>query len=146
MELASKTRALALDYGMTRIGVAVADELGMLAHPRPHIPARPPARALRLIRAQVERDAVSLILVGLPLNLDGSESRSSKRARKFAEEVETVTGVRVLLVDERLSSVQAQARLHEAGRSTKASRSDIDSASAAVVLQSYLDGQPREED
>jgi putative Holliday junction resolvase len=139
-------RPAAVDFGLSRIGVAVADELGMLAHPRPVIPARPPARALRALGQLVKEEGIDLFLVGLPLHLDGSESLSSKRARKFAEELAQATGVTVELVDERLSTVEAQARLTEAGRSARTSKELIDSASAAVLLQAYLNGQRREGD
>lgn len=134
-------RAAALDYGKARIGVAVADELGLLAHPRPFLPASPPARALRLLTSFARTEGVTLFLVGLPRRLDGTEGLSARRARKFAEEVEQASGVPVELVDERLSTVQAQARLHESGADTRSSRSKIDSASAAVLLQAWLDGR-----
>lgn len=139
-------RPAALDYGRARIGVAVADELGLLAHPRKHVSARPPARALRELRRLAEEEGITLFLVGLPRNMDGTEGLSARRARSFAEEVGQFTGVPVQLVDERLSTVQAQAKLHEAGRSSKDSRRDIDSASAAILLQSHLDSRKARDD
>ena len=132
---------MALDYGLSRIGVAVSDELGLMAHPRPFVPAKPPARAIRIIQGLVTENEVSELLVGLPLNMDGTEGLSARRVRKFVQELESKVGLAVRLVDERWSTVSAQARLHEAGRRTKDSRAHIDSASAAVVLQSFLDGR-----
>lgn len=136
-------RAAALDYGRARVGLAVADELGILAHPRPFIPAVPPARCLRDIARFVKEENVSLLLLGLPTNMDGSEGPSARRVRKFAEALATASGVPIAFIDERLSTVQAQARLHEAGRTEKTSKGRIDSASAAVLLQSWLDGKRR---
>lgn len=134
-------RILALDYGRARIGVAVADELGILASPRPFVPARPPQRALRQLVQLVRAEQVRLILVGLPLNMDGTEGASAARARKFGHEVARECRVSVEFLDERLSTVWAQALLHEAGRSTRDSRQRIDSASAAILLQGYLDSR-----
>jgi len=138
---AAQSRFMALDYGLSRIGVAISDELGLLAHPRPFVPAKPPARALRQIKAFVLEEGVSQVLVGLPLNMNGSEGLSARRARKFATEVEQAVGRRVHLVDERLTTVAAQGLLHDAGRKAKDSRAHIDSASAALLLQSWLDGR-----
>lgn len=139
-----RVRVLALDYGMSRIGVAISDELGLLAHPRPFVAARPPQRALRKIAQLVAEEAVGRVLVGLPLQLNGSESASTRRARDFARQVEQVTGLTPELVDERWSTVQAQGQLHSAGLSARHSRERIDSESACVVLQSWLDGRRSE--
>ena len=77
-------RLLAVDYGAVRIGVAVSDELGLLAHPRPFVPARPIGRALRLIAKMVRDEEIVSVIVGLPRNMDGSEGLSARKARKFA--------------------------------------------------------------
>ncbi len=126
---------------MARIGVAVSDELGMLAHPRPFVAARPPARAVSEIGRIVRAEGIELLLVGLPRNMDGSEGQSARRVRKFVDGLKEKLDTPVELIDERLSTVQAQARLHEAGRNEKNSRTRIDSASAAILLQSWLDGR-----
>lgn len=132
-------RVAALDYGRSRIGIAVADELGLLAHPRDFLPANPPQRALRQIAGLAKAEGLTRILIGLPRNMDGTEGLSARRARKFADEVQAVTGLEIELVDERLSTVQAQALLHASGRDARESRSKIDSASAAILLQAWLD-------
>lgn len=134
-------RVAGIDYGMARIGVAVADELGILAHPRPFVAARPPARALGELGRLARAESLSLFVLGLPRNMDGSEGQSARRVRKFAESLRVATGIRVEFVDERLSTVQAQARLHEAGRNERSSKTRIDSASAAILLQTWLDGR-----
>jgi putative Holliday junction resolvase len=132
---------MALDYGLSRIGVAISDELGLMAHPRPFVPAKPPARAYRQIKSLALESEVVGIVVGLPINMDGTEGLSARRARKFAQEIETFIGRPVHLVDERLSTVAAQGLLHDAGRKAKDSRAHIDSASAASLLQSWLGGR-----
>ena len=83
------------------------------------------------------------IVVGLPLKMDGTEGASAQMARDWAGLLQASTDVPVLLVDERLTTVQAQRGLHAAGRTIKSSRSSIDSASAVVLLQSVLEGRAR---
>lgn len=136
----SQERVLGLDYGRVRIGVAVSDELGLLAHPRPAIPAEPRPRALRAIRTLVRGEGIARVVIGLPRNMDGSSGRSERRVREFARELEREVERPVLFLDERLSTVQASARLREGGLDARAQKEKIDSASAAVVLQSFLDG------
>ena len=134
-------RAAALDYGKVRIGVAVADDLGMLAHPRPAIDARDRKRALLAIKALAEEEAIERFVVGLPLNMKGDATASADHAVAFAEAVAAATGLEVEMWDERLSTVEAQRQLHASGLNAKQSRSKIDSAAACVVLQAWLEGQ-----
>lgn len=128
---------------MARIGVAIADELGFLAHPRSFVPARPPARAVAEIFRLVRSENVSRLLVGLPRNMNGTEGLAARRVRKFVATLEEKMSIPIELVDERLSTVEAQSRLHAAGRTEKSSRTRIDSASAAILLQSWLDARRR---
>ena len=134
-------RAAALDYGKVRIGVAVADDLGMLAHPRPAIDGRDQQRALRAIKALAEDEAIERFIVGMPLNLKGQATASADLAVAFAHRVAEATGREVQLWDERLSTVEAQKQLHASGLDAKKSRAKIDSAAACVVLQAWLEAQ-----
>ena len=138
-------RVAAIDYGRARIGVAVSDALGMLAHPRDFVAAKPPQRAMRELSKLAKREELVLFLVGLPRNMDGSEGLSARRARKFALELQKTSGLPIEMIDERLSTVEAQSRLHEAGGTAKSSKLKIDSASAAVLLQAWLDGRRHRE-
>jgi putative Holliday junction resolvase len=88
---------------------------------------------------------VTCVFVGLPLRLAGDEGPAAHMARQWAEHLARHIDVPVRLVDERLSTAQAQRGFHEAGRSTKQSRSRIDSASAVVILQAVLDWVPDSE-
>lgn len=137
--LVTSAKVLCLDSGAARIGVAISDELALLAHPRPFIPAVPVERALRRILALVREERVELVLVGLPRNMDGSEGLAARRARQFVRRLQEALPCPVELVDERLSTVQAQALLRQSGVRARGEREKIDSASAAVVLQAYLD-------
>jgi putative Holliday junction resolvase len=134
-------RAAALDVGKVRVGVAVADELGFLAHPRPFVDGRDPRRAIEALVKLAAEEGIGLFLVGLPRQLSGEEGPSARRARRFAQYLKTKTGIEVEFIDERLSTQEARARLREQGVRDRDARERIDSASAAVLLQSWLDGQ-----
>ena len=136
-----------LDPGDVRIGLAIRPFGTNLALGRPALPAGP-ALGKQLRQIVEELDAVA-ILVGLPLHLRGVQGAAVDKAVTFARQVQQACNRPVLLVDERLSSVQAQQALRAAGRKTRGPRSprgprgtrgDIDSASAIIVLQGYLDG------
>jgi putative pre-16S rRNA nuclease len=134
-------RAAAVDLGTVRVGLAVADELGLLAHPRPFLPGSNPRRVLEELARLAEDEGITLFLVGLPLKLDGLEGPPARRARRFAAQLRERTRLEVELVDERLSSREARARLRELGLSDREARTRIDSAAAAVLLQSWLDAR-----
>ena len=128
---------VACDVGSVRIGLARSDALGILAVPLPAVPAGPDAVA-EVLSVLDEWQAIELY-VGLPLHLSGAEGPSAEAARLWASEVGERTATPIRLIDERLSTVQAQRGLHAGGRSTRQSRAVIDSASAVVVLQAALD-------
>lgn len=134
-------RLAGIDYGQSRVGVAVSDELGLMAHPRPYIDATSRSQLMASLASFAREEGIERFVVGLPRLLDGREGTAARRVRRFAEVLQTRTGVEVVLVDEWLSTKEAQARLHAGGADTKSSRSRIDSASAAILLQSYLDSR-----
>lgn len=134
-------RVCALDFGKARVGVAVTDELGLYAHARPPLDARRRAALLGAIVALAEAEGIERFLVGLPLTMSGAQGLAARDAIAFAEEVASATGLEVELVDERLSTVEAHAQLHASGRSSRELRAHVDGVSAAVVLQSWLDGR-----
>jgi putative Holliday junction resolvase len=114
-----------------------------MAHPRPYLSAK--KGLLAELGRIAEAEGIDHFLVGLPRNMDGSEGPGARRAREFAKLLTERTGRSVELVDERLSTVEAQARLHQQGLDIRRSRERIDSASAAILLQSWLDGRRRNE-
>ncbi len=134
-------RAAGIDLGTVRVGLAVADELGLMAHPRPFLPGRDLGRLVESLAALAEAEGIDLFVVGLPRNLDGREGPPARRARSFAEALARRTGRKVELVDEWLSTRQARARLRDQGLDDRAARQRVDSAAAAVLLQSWLDGR-----
>jgi putative Holliday junction resolvase len=134
-------RVAALDLGKVRVGLAVSDDLGVLAHPRPPLAGGDRRRLLTELVLFARTERVDRFLVGIPLNQRGEEGREAARARSFAQALADATGCEVELVDERLSTVEATRRLSEAGASSRSTRSRIDSASAAVLLQAWLEGR-----
>jgi putative holliday junction resolvase len=134
-------RVLAIDLGSVRVGIAVSDELGLMAHPRPHLPAGNAKSLLAALQNLAREEGVERFLVGLPRHLNGSEGRGARDARRFAAALHKHTSLPVTLVDEWLSTREAHARLQEGGNKQRDTRGRIDSAAAAVLLQSWLDGQ-----
>jgi putative Holliday junction resolvase len=134
-------RAAGVDVGKVRVGVAVADELGLLAHPRAHLDGRDPRRALDALAALAEAEKIELFVVGVPRSLGGEEGPAARRARKFGRALGARTGLRIEFYDEWLSTREARSRLRDQGVDDRAARERIDSAAAAVVLQSWLDGR-----
>jgi putative Holliday junction resolvase len=134
-------RVLAIDLGSVRVGIAISDELGLMAHPRPHLPGGDAKALLALIHRLALDEGVDRFVVGLPRHLNGAEGRGARDARRFAAALEKLSTLPVTLVDEWLSTREAHARLREGGSKQRDTRERIDSAAAAVLLQSWLDGR-----
>jgi putative Holliday junction resolvase len=134
-------RAAAVDLGKVRVGLAVADELGLMAHPRQYLDGRDLRRVVADLARLAEAEGITVFVIGLPRQLNGKEGLAAGRARRFAEQLSRRTSARVELIDEWLSTVEAHARLREQGTNSRAARERIDSAAAAVLLQSWLDSQ-----
>lgn len=141
-------RILGVDSGERRIGLAISDETELVARPLLVIQRREDAlkRALDEIQHVAAREGAERLVVGLPLNADGSEGHQARRARALAKLLEKVVARPVELWDERLSSVEAERQLHEQGRSVRRLRQagGIDAHAAAVILQDYLDAHSRD--
>jgi putative Holliday junction resolvase len=132
---------LGIDFGAARIGIAISDELGLLAHPLETISAEKNAvsRIAEIIRAK----KIEKVVVGLPRNMDGSFGAAAKKALQFVEKLRAATNCPLATWDERLTSVAANRQMREAGRKTKKTRAYIDQVAAQIILQSYLDWQRR---
>ncbi len=132
---------LGIDAGERRIGLALSDELHLLASPLAVLDrGRGLAPVLDQLLAIATRERVQHLVVGLPLNADGSEGPQARRARDFARTAARVLGLPVTLWDERLSTQEASA----IARSNRRRRgAPVDDLAAAVILQDYLDAQRR---
>lgn len=132
-------RILALDHGTVRVGVAVSDELGMIARPLEFIPAEPWADFLARCEKLLAELQPEQIIVGLPRNMDGSIGPAAEKVREFITRLRETVTVPIRTWDERLTSVQAQRMLREAGHKAKDQKGKVDQTAAAIILQSYLD-------
>jgi len=135
-------RILALDHGTVRIGVAISDELKMIASPLEFIPAEPWDVFLQRLQQIIAEMQVERVLVGMPRNMDGSFGPATEKVRAFLELLRPVVAVPIQTVDERLSSVQAQKLLSQSGVKAKQQRGKVDQSAAAILLQGYLDNLP----
>jgi putative Holliday junction resolvase len=129
---------LAFDFGGKRIGVAVGESATRIAHPLTVISTQANEERLAAIGALVSEWRPSGLVVGLPRHRDGREHEIVRLAEKFARRLQVRFGLPVAFVDETLTSVEAQARIREAGGS-RAGAESLDSHAAAVILQNYLD-------
>lgn len=134
-------RILALDPGTVRIGVALSDELQMLASPLEFIPAEPFAKFLERLRNLIREKEVGLILVGLPRNMDGSYGPAALRVQEFVAALRAALTVPIHTWDERLTSVQAQRLLQQGPGRRRDRKEKVDQMAAAILLQSYLDAR-----
>jgi putative pre-16S rRNA nuclease len=144
---------LAIDYGKRRLGLALSDEYGVTSRPYATWTRTNRRRDLARLRELVRQQAIRRILVGLPLHLDGTPSEMSEEAKSFAGRIEKALGLPVEMMDERLSSWEAQQRLSASaskpnsrggtsGRSGGNRRPPIDEIAAAIFLRDYLDRLP----
>ena len=132
-------RILALDHGTKRIGVAVSDELKMIAQPLEFIPAEPAAGFLARLKEILGEKEVGLILVGLPRNMDGSYGPAALKVQEFVAALREALAVPIKTWDERLTSAQAQRLLIQGGVRREQRKEKVDQTAAAILLQSYLD-------
>jgi putative Holliday junction resolvase len=121
------------------VGIAVADELGKMAHARPFLQGGNLPRLLQELSKLARQESIDTFVIGLPISMDGSEGMAARRVRAFAQRLAQASGAKVDLLDERLSSVQAQQRLREQGLDARGMRGRVDSAAAAILLQCWLD-------
>ena len=139
----TKVRILGLDLGSKRVGVALSDELGWTAQPQGTLEWRGDDRTVEDVMALVRERGVQEVVVGHPLNMDGSAGPASRAAERFAKLLEAAAGVPVHLWDERLSTTAAERVLLEADLSRTKRRKVIDRAAAAFILQGFLDFRAR---
>lgn len=140
-------RIVGLDVGDRRIGIAVSDELGMIAQPIGTLSSTGWGPDVRYIKNLADSYGARRVVCGLPQQLDGSEGPQAEKVRAFGRQLEKA-GLTVEYWDERLTSVSAERALLEGGLSRKDRRAHIDKTAAALILQSYMDAnsRPKEEE
>ena len=133
-------RILALDYGTKRIGIAVSDELKVIAQPLEFVAAQPFAAVVARLEELIGEKEVELILVGLPRNMDGSYGPAAAKVEGFVEALRGALSVPIKTWDERLTSAQANRALIQGNVRRQRRKEKVDKMAAAILLQSYLDG------
>ena len=136
------SRLIALDHGARRIGVAVADSETGMAFARTAIQRRSLDHDLALVRELCAAEEAVRVVIGLPLNMDGTEGPQAVAVREFGARLAEI-GLDVVYEDERLSSWEAAERLAESGRKPPRASGELDSTAARVILQQYLDARHR---
>ncbi len=136
-------RILALDHGTKRIGVAVSDEMKMIATPLEYIPAEPFAKFLARLREILREKEVELIIIGMPRNMDGSYGPAALKVQEFVAVLKNALTIPLKTLDERLTTVQAQRFLIQGNVRRDKRREKVDKTAAAILLQGYLDSVAR---
>src|SRR5437868_10228113 len=128
---------LALDFGRARIGVAISDELQLLAHPLETIPAnqRPAARVAEICHEK----KVDHVVAGIPKRMNGEIGSAASEVLQFVEKLRAILPCPVVTWDERLTTVAAQRALRDAGKKTRHTRGYVDQVAAQMILHTYLD-------
>ncbi|MBX7191368.1 MAG: Holliday junction resolvase RuvX [Sandaracinaceae bacterium] len=139
--MAPRPRCMAIDPGERRWGIAVSDEDGELAHPRPVLTPKDEASAIEAVRVIANDEGVRVLVLGLPLELSGREGPMAKKARALGARLAEALGLDVAMWDERLSSVAASRALSSQGLSQKKQRGKLDSVAAAMLLGSFLEAR-----
>jgi putative Holliday junction resolvase len=136
---AKPERILAVDYGRKRIGLALSDEMGLTAQPIGTLTRVNRQRDLSRLRDACRTRGVTHIIVGQPLHMTGEAGEMADEAARFAARLEKATGIGVELVDERLTSWEAERTVAETRSAVKRKRAAIDDVAAAVLLRDYLE-------
>jgi len=142
-QVTATSRVLGVDPGSVRIGLALSDEMGFMAHPYCTIKVNGGdclTGAPEIAAAALDKEA-GVIVIGLPRNMNGTYGPAAEKSRALAEAVKQLTAARVILWDERLTTVAATRSLQETGMDSRAQRQVIDQAAAVQILQSWLDSQ-----
>jgi len=132
-------RALGIDFGEKRIGLAISDPEGRLAVPLTTLERRNDRSALRQIAEIAGREGVGRLVLGEPVDLFGNRGPVAERVRRFGEKLAGLTGLPVEWVDEALTSVEAAQRLRQAGVDTRREPGKVDAVAAQILLQDALD-------
>lgn len=134
-------RVLCVDYGRTRVGVAVSDPLGTTAQPLEVIDRPKKGSLVERVAEVVRRIEPDEVVVGLPLRLDGTSGPAADATRQFADALSERIACPVVFWDERLSTVEASRTMRAAGVDARRQRGAVDKVAAAVVLRSYLEAR-----
>ena len=134
-------RILGVDFGDTRTGLAVSDLLGMLANGIGYVNSNYMPKTVQMVSEKAKEYGVSKIVVGLPINMNGTYGPRAERAKEFADMLAAETGLPVEMFDERCSTMAAHQILNMTDTRGKKRKAAVDTLSAQIILQNYLDSK-----
>ena len=132
-------KILAIDYGDSRTGLACCDRFESIASPLGTIFEKSPEKCFKKILEKAKEHGSELIVVGHPVNMDGSAGARAKLCKELAERIKSESGIETVLWDERVTTVQAAGILNETNVRGKKRKEIIDTVAATLILESYLD-------
>lgn len=132
-------KIMGIDFGLKRIGIALSDIMGFLASPYTTLYRTTMDEDLNFIKKIINENKVETVVFGLPLEMSGNSGVIVNFTKDFAERLKTLTGVKIVFVDERLSSIEAEEQLKLTIKDWKKRKLLLDQVSASIILQSYLD-------
>ncbi len=132
-------RILCLDPGRKRVGLALSDATELIATPLGVIQVHSRRQLLEEVARIVQREEVGKLVLGLPLHLNGSEGQEAERARVLASELSELLHLPIDMMDERLTSFEADRMLADSGMKPQKRKAHLDATAAAIILQTYLD-------
>ncbi len=130
---------MSFDFGLKRIGVAVGQTVTKTAHPEGMIPAENGEPRWDLLESMIKKWRPKALVVGVPLNMDGTEQKMTLNARAFIDKLKDKCGLPVFGVDERLTTVEARARIFESGGYKALKKTSIDAVAAKILLEAWLE-------
>jgi len=132
-------KVLGIDHGDKRIGVAVSDNQRQIAFRRQYIENTNKTEVIQTIKTLCEQDQITLIVVGLPINMEGDDTDQTRKVRKFSKALGQAVNLKIVLYDERLTTRRSDAILTSIGKRGKERKQERDSIAASLILQNYLD-------
>lgn len=133
------SRLLGIDYGTVRIGLALSDPIGILATTLPFLDNNSPSQVISAMTALIETHQITGLVIGMPRNMDGTYGPSAQKVRDFIDQIQKSISLPITPIDERLTTAQASKQLSSIGLNQKQLRKKVDSSSACLILQQYLD-------
>jgi putative Holliday junction resolvase len=133
------SRFLGIDYGTVRIGLALSDPTGTLASPLPFLENQSLQQVTTALSELIQTHQIEGLIIGLPRNMDGTYGPSAQKVRDFIAQIQKSISLPITPIDERLTTAQASKQLSGIGLNQKQLRKKVDSSSACLILQQYLD-------
>jgi len=133
------SRLLGIDFGTVRIGLSLSDPTRTLASPLPFLDNNSPSQVISAMTALIQTHQITGLVIGMPRNMDGTYGPSAQKVRDFIAQIQKSISLPITPIDERLTTAQASKQLSSIGLNQKQLRKKVDSSSASLILQQYLD-------